>query len=99
MTEAQKAEATATTVDFEFRGDTYTAHPLNLTWETLEQDAAGNYTAACRDVLGEEQWAAFTSRHPHPLELDDDGELFNVAFALRAEVMAALGNLGASSGS
>jgi hypothetical protein len=99
MTDAQKAEATKTTVTVEFLDERYTVDVLAMTWDLLEQDAAGNYGAVCRELLGAEQWATFTAAHPSPLTVDEAGELVNVALGLRSAILVALGNLGASSGS
>lgn len=99
MTKAQKAEATNTTIEFEFRGDTYTIDPLRVTWEAMDREAAGDLMAVTRELLGDEQWAQFATENPHPLEVNDDGVLVSISSELREAVLTALGNFGASLGS
>lgn len=102
MTKAQAAEARRTTYEIDFEGHTYEIDPLRMTWETLEKDAGGDHAGMVRDLLGEEQWAAFTERHPNPMVLDDDGDFVSIATSMRVFILAGmstLGNSGASSSS
>lgn len=97
MTEAQKAEARATTIPVEFEGHTYQVDPTDLTWAALEADRRGDASVVIRTWLGEEQWATFTERHPRPLTRNKDGVLLNVSTGMRLAILAALGNSEASS--
>lgn len=94
-----RAEATATTVDFDFRGKTYTFDPALLTWDVLEADSRGQTLYVVRTLLGDAQWAEFTAANPEPLKVDDDGTVTVVLAEMGVALMEAMGNLGASSGS
>lgn len=98
MTAAQKAEATSATFEVDYLGEQYTIDPLKMTWDTLEEDAAGNYARVVSDLLGDEQWALFKERH-QPMRVDDDGELVATVGELRILILTAMGNPKASSSS
>lgn len=99
MTNLQHAEATGTSTTLEFRGHTYELDLMRMSWDTLDADRTGDFTTMVRDMLGDEQFATFKERNPRPLEVNGDGELVNVAVEMRTAILAALGNLNASSSS
>lgn len=98
MTDQQRNEATGTTTTVEFRGQTYGLDLLRMTWETLEADQRSDFTTVVRDMLGPEQFEAFKAANPQPLVIEA-GDLVNIASAMRAAILGAVGNLSASSSS
>lgn len=99
MSDAQEAEATAGLISVEFRGDTYEVDPTRMTWDTLKADEVGRFSTVVEELLGPEEFARFTTSNPKPLVRDDDGGYVSIAALMRGEIITALGNSAASSGS
>lgn len=99
MTKAQQAEATDGLLAVEYNGETYHVDPTAMTWETLEADAAMNYSRVISDMLGDDEFARFKAKNPKPLVRDADGDIVVVAAEMRTAIIGAMGNSGASSGS
>lgn len=86
MSDAQKAEATETTVKVKFGRHTYTIDPAKFTIELLEADEQNRILVVARELLGPEQFETFKSRHTLATDLA----------GFRAAALEALGNSEAS---
>jgi gamma-glutamylcysteine synthetase len=98
MTDAQRAEATDGTIQVQYGGETYTVDYTAMSWDTLDQDAQGNYSRVIKDLLGPDEFARFAAHNPNPI-VRRDGEFVPVAAEMRAAILEAMGNSAASPGS
>jgi hypothetical protein len=96
MTERQRNAAKAIKVKVKHGRHVYEVDPTDMTWELLEADARGAYSAVVEGLLGPEQFAEFKKRNPKPL-VNQGGNLVSVVNDLRDSILVELGNYAASS--
>lgn len=57
-------------VSVDYEGHTYTYDADTVTIDALEDLEQQRYIQAIRAILGQEQWAAYKTRHPRAVDLD-----------------------------